>query len=164
VKPLYSDLTLTILAETFEELREPPSKITFIVVGKRHHIRFFPSEGQAADRNGNCMAGTIVDTNIVHPVYDDFYLQSQKGLIGTSRSGHYTLLHDDNGISVDVYVLGNRCSLLPLLLTYNFVVSKGCPSICVIRSPARLRQFLFPLRFIVRFFFFAPLHSFCGGF
>ncbi|KAF9513581.1 hypothetical protein BS47DRAFT_1295982, partial [Hydnum rufescens UP504] len=97
-----SDLALMILAETFEELREPPSKITFVVVGKRHHIRFFPSEGQPADRNGNCMAGTVVDTNIVHPVYDDFYLQSQKGLIGTSRSGHYTLLHDDNGISADV--------------------------------------------------------------
>jgi len=100
-KTIYQEEVGAIM-KTFEELREPPSKITFVVVGKRHHIRFFPSEGQPADRNGNCMAGTVVDTNIVHPVYDDFYLQSQKGLIGTSRSGHYTLLHDDNGISADV--------------------------------------------------------------
>ena len=90
-----------MIAGTFQELKETPSKITFIVVGKRHHIRFFPGEGQPADRNGNCVSGLVVDTEIVHPVHDDFYLQSQKGLIGTSRSGHYTLLHDDNGFTSD---------------------------------------------------------------
>ncbi|QRV87347.1 argonaute-like protein [Ceratobasidium sp. AG-Ba] len=34
--------------------------ITVIVVNRRHHIRFFPTHGQA-DRSGNCPAGTVVD-------------------------------------------------------------------------------------------------------
>jgi len=99
-KPVFNE-ELGAIMRTFQELKEPPAKITFVVVGKRHHVRFFPSEGQPAERNGNCISGVVVDTEIVHPVHDDFYLQSQKGLIGTSRSGHYTLLHDDNGLSSD---------------------------------------------------------------
>ena len=81
-----------------------PLKITFIVVGRCRHICFVPGEGQPADRNGNCISGLVVDTEIVHTVHDDFYLQSQKGLIGASHSGHYTLLHDDNGFTSDTYV------------------------------------------------------------
>jgi eukaryotic translation initiation factor 2C len=39
----------------------PVPKITFIVVGKRHHVRFFPN-AKDADRSGNCPAGTVVDS------------------------------------------------------------------------------------------------------
>ncbi|KAG8735364.1 hypothetical protein FRC10_010683 [Ceratobasidium sp. 414] len=61
--------------------------ITLIVVGKRHHIRFFPTHGQA-DMSGNCPAGTVVDD--VQPTEFDFYLQSHGGLHGTSRPKHYS--------------------------------------------------------------------------
>ena len=53
-------------------------KITVIVVGKRHHVRFFP-KGRDADRSGNCLAGTVVDQDITHPTEFDFYLQSHSG-------------------------------------------------------------------------------------
>ncbi|KAI8371592.1 Piwi domain-containing protein [Radiomyces spectabilis] len=78
---------------------KPP--ITFVVVQKRHHARFFPVEQRDADRTGNCMPGTVVDTGIVHPFEFDFYLQSHAGLQGTSRPTHYHVLRDENGFTAD---------------------------------------------------------------
>ena len=80
-------------------------KITVIVVGRRHHVRFFPAPN-VADRSGNCPAGTVVDTDVVHPTEFDFYLQSHGGLLGTSRSAHYSVLSDENGFS---WVFITRC-------------------------------------------------------
>ncbi|KAI9497727.1 Piwi domain-containing protein [Zychaea mexicana] len=75
--------------------------LTFVVVQKRHHARFFPMEPRDADRSGNCQPGTVVDSSIVHPFEFDFYLQSHAGLQGTSRPTHYHVLHDDNNFSAD---------------------------------------------------------------
>ncbi|KAG0300267.1 eukaryotic translation initiation factor 2C, 2 [Linnemannia gamsii] len=75
--------------------------ITFVVVQKRHHARFFPTRREEGDRNGNCMAGTVVDTGIVHPFEFDFYLQSHAGLHGTSRPTHYHVLYDENRFTSD---------------------------------------------------------------
>ena len=72
--------------------------ITVIVVGKRHHVRFFPAPN-VADRSGNCPAGTVVDTDVVHPTEFDFYLQSHGGLLGTSRPAHYSVLKDENKLT-----------------------------------------------------------------
>ena len=76
-------------------------RITFLVVSKRHHVRFFPTRSDQGDQSGNCRPGLVVDSGIVHPVYDDFYIQSHRGLIGTSRSSRYTLLHDENKMTKD---------------------------------------------------------------
>lgn len=76
-------------------------KITFVVVQKRHHARFFPSQSNLADRSGNCQPGTVVDTEIVHPFEFDFYLQSHAGLLGTSRPAHYNVLCDENRFTSD---------------------------------------------------------------
>ncbi|KAI7905151.1 Piwi domain-containing protein [Cokeromyces recurvatus] len=75
--------------------------LTFVVVQKRHHARFFPIEKRDADRTGNCLPGTVVDTNIVHPFEFDFYLQSHAGLQGTSRPTHYHVLYDENKFTAD---------------------------------------------------------------
>ncbi|GJE87996.1 Piwi-domain-containing protein [Phanerochaete sordida] len=72
-------------------------KLVFIVVGKRHHMRFFPADPSQGDRNGNCRAGLVVDQGVVHSSRLDFYLQSHAGIIGTSRSSHYVVLHNDMG-------------------------------------------------------------------
>lgn len=58
-------------------------KVTFIVVGKRHHIRFAPGMRDTGDKSGNCPAGFIVDDKITSPGIFDFYLQSQGGLLGS---------------------------------------------------------------------------------
>ncbi|KAF9091483.1 argonaute 1 [Mortierella sp. AM989] len=76
-------------------------KITFVVVQKRHHARFFPTRREDGDRSGNCKSGLVVDTDIVHPCEFDFYLQSHAGLLGTSRPAHYYVLYDDNKFAAD---------------------------------------------------------------
>lgn len=78
-----------------------PPKLTYVIVGKRHHVRFFPNENRSNvdHKSGNFVSGLVVDDDVVHPVYRDFYLQSQKPLKGTSRPAHYTVLWDENNIS-----------------------------------------------------------------
>ncbi|KAG0370845.1 Piwi domain-containing protein [Gamsiella multidivaricata] len=76
-------------------------KITFVVVQKRHHARFFPMRREDGDRSGNCKSGLVVDTGITHPFEFDFYLQSHAGLLGTSRPAHYCVLYDDNKFTSD---------------------------------------------------------------
>ena len=53
-----------------------PTKITVLVATKRHHIRFFPDKNDrnAADRNGNALPGTLVQTGCTTPFEYDFYL------------------------------------------------------------------------------------------
>jgi eukaryotic translation initiation factor 2C len=45
-------------------------KWTVTVCAKRHHIRFFPKEGdkQAGDKNGNALPGTLVERDVTHPL------------------------------------------------------------------------------------------------
>ncbi|PBK70116.1 Piwi-domain-containing protein [Armillaria solidipes] len=77
-------------------------KITFIIVIKRHHIRLFSDDPKDIDRNSkNLIAGTVVDRDITSPVLFDWYLQSHCGLKGTSRSAHYTVLHDESNFNPD---------------------------------------------------------------
>ncbi|TFY78817.1 hypothetical protein EWM64_g5198 [Hericium alpestre] len=107
-------------------------KITMIVVGKRHHVRFFPQQGQG-DRSDNCPAGTVVDRDVVNPVEFDFYLQSHGGLLGTSRPAHYNVLHDDNNFTPDglqslcftlchVYARSTRSVSIPAPVYYADIV------------------------------------------
>ncbi|KAF7770313.1 hypothetical protein Agabi119p4_6287 [Agaricus bisporus var. burnettii] len=84
-------------------------KITFIVVGKRHHYRFCPQNpqdrNQADPKSGNCPAGMVVDQVITHPIDFDFYLLSHGGLIGTSRPSHYSVIYDENNFQADALQL-----------------------------------------------------------
>jgi len=92
---------LVAIRKACEELEEgynPP--ITFLVVQKRHHTRFFPADGNQY-RNGNALAGTVIDQGINHPTEGDFYLVSHEGIQGTSRPCHYHVLWDDSNFSAD---------------------------------------------------------------
>lgn len=75
--------------------------LTFIIVQKRHRARFFPIGQRDADRNGNCLPGTIIDTDVVHPFEFDFYLQAHAAIKGTARTAHYYVLYDDNNFNAD---------------------------------------------------------------
>ncbi|KAF0507182.1 Piwi-domain-containing protein [Gigaspora margarita] len=75
--------------------------ITFVVVQKRHHTRLFPMDKKDADKTGNCLPGTVVESVITHPFEFDFYLQSHSGLQGTSRPTHYHVLYDENDFTTD---------------------------------------------------------------
>ncbi|KAI9364457.1 Piwi domain-containing protein [Zopfochytrium polystomum] len=75
--------------------------LTFVVVQKRHHARFFPIRKEDSDRSGNVLPGTVIESGITHPSEFDFYLCSHPGLQGTSKPTHYHVLHDENRFSPD---------------------------------------------------------------
>ncbi|XP_046856737.1 protein argonaute-2-like isoform X1 [Xenia sp. Carnegie-2017] len=77
-------------------------QITFIVVQKRHHARFFAEDPR--DQRGkskNIPAGTLVDKDVVHPFEFDWYLCSHAGIQGTSKPTHYHVLYDDSNFKSD---------------------------------------------------------------
>ncbi len=76
-------------------------KITYVICTKRHHARFFPQNPKDGDRSMNCLPGTCVDTGVTSEQFYDFYLNSHAGIQGTSRPSKYTVLIDENNISVD---------------------------------------------------------------
>lgn len=76
----------------------PPSKInvTFVVVQKRHHTRFFPGPKCPKEgRNQNVPPGTIVDRYITTPKHFQFFLTSHLAVQGVAKPSKYTVLHDD---------------------------------------------------------------------
>lgn len=75
--------------------------LTFLVVQKRHHVKFFPTDERSADRSGNLRPGTVVDTTVTNPLYRDFFLMSHSGIQGTSRPAHYHVLVDENRMGAD---------------------------------------------------------------
>lgn len=54
-------------------------KLTIVICGKRHHTRFYPTEPQHADNDGNPRPGTVVDRGITAVYQFDFYLQAHGG-------------------------------------------------------------------------------------
>lgn len=54
--------------------------ITFIVVTKRHHTRFFGTSNNVVDDKGNVVPGTVIDTDVTSSDKWDFYLNSHKGI------------------------------------------------------------------------------------
>lgn len=69
--------------------------ITIVVVGKRHHTRFYPVKESEADRSANCKNGTTVDRGVTEVRNWDFYLQAHTCLQGTARSAHYYVVIDE---------------------------------------------------------------------
>ncbi|TPX48761.1 hypothetical protein SeLEV6574_g01860 [Synchytrium endobioticum] len=84
-----------------DELDIDRVRLTYIVITKRHHIRFIPSEAKDASRSGNCPPGTTIDYGVTHPFLFDYLQYGQQGLLGTSRPAHYTVLYDDQNWTAD---------------------------------------------------------------
>ncbi|TLS21360.1 uncharacterized protein PpBr36_10228 [Pyricularia pennisetigena] len=70
--------------------------MTVVVVGKRHHTRFYPtSTSRACMVKNNVAPGTVVDRGITEAHTWDFFLQSHEALKGTGRPAHYIVLMDE---------------------------------------------------------------------
>lgn len=91
-----------IMREEFAMGREElVPKFTVVVAEKRHHIRFFPPPGPAADKNGNPNPGVLVERDVTHPFENDVYLCSHAAIQGTARPTHYHMLMDEMNVPVD---------------------------------------------------------------
>ncbi|TFK69578.1 argonaute-like protein [Pluteus cervinus] len=128
------DQELPMIKAACEETKTD-AKITLIIVGKRHHIRFIPVNAQLTDdaRRGNCAAGTVIDRGIGHPTEFDYYLLSHGALLGTSRPSHYSVLYDENRFTADsihalsfalchVYARATRSVSIPAPVYYADIV------------------------------------------
>ena len=71
-------------------------RTTIIIVGKRHHTRFYPTEaGSMSSKSKNCVPGTVVDRLVTEPGNFDCYLQAHEALHGTARPAHYFIIKDE---------------------------------------------------------------------
>ncbi|KAG4432889.1 hypothetical protein IFR05_011635 [Cadophora sp. M221] len=86
-------------------------KITLIVVGKRHHTRFYqPEAAPVTIRSNNLKPGLIVDHSVISPDRSSFFLQSHESANPnsngktpfnghTARSSHYVITSDGIGFT-----------------------------------------------------------------
>lgn len=92
------------MVEAFGKFYGPRAKhpkVAIIVVGKRHHTRFYPTDrSDAVGSSMNTAPGTVVDRHITgygEKVWD-FYVQAHRGLQGTVRPAHYIVIRDEIGM------------------------------------------------------------------
>ena len=80
-----------VCEQKYREKKFEPPKITIIIVGKRHHTRFYPTNIAHADTKHeggtlcNPLNGTVVDRGITMHKGWDFYLQAHSAIKGTVR-------------------------------------------------------------------------------
>lgn len=127
--------------------------VTLIVVGKRHHVRFYTTP--ASDQN--LPAGLIVNQTIVAPDQFSFYLQSHDSPIGTARSGHYVVIKNESG-----YTLAQLQEIVSTLRGEQFtrhllMIKKNRPTSCASRDPElprvsrSARQLVTQISFVIDF-------------
>ncbi|TVY15724.1 Protein argonaute 1A [Lachnellula arida] len=109
---------------------ETMPRITLVIVGKRHHSRFY---GWNPRDTANLNAGLVVDRDVIAPKQFNFYLQSHGSPLGTARSAHYVVL--ENGIG---YNANQLQQLTNFLCFYGSRATKGL-SVC---TPARYADIL----------------------
>lgn len=78
-------------------------KLVFIVVQKKHIIRLMRTHIDRSRRlfEQNIPPGVVVDSNLTHPVFKEFYLNSHTTLQGSASTPRYTVLVDDLTLSMD---------------------------------------------------------------
>jgi len=95
------DQELPLLRQACSELYPATStkagipRLSIIIVGKRHHTRFYPTRDSDADRSSNPQNGTIVDRGVTEARNWDFFLQAHSALQGTARPAHYYIVLDE---------------------------------------------------------------------
>ncbi|CAF3522455.1 unnamed protein product [Rotaria sordida] len=89
------------IKQAFQDVyvKEPSPLLTFIVVKKRHHTRFFVLDHN--NKTANIPPGLVVDTDVVHPGQFSFFLNSHKALQGTNRPALYHVLYDEIHFTAD---------------------------------------------------------------
>ncbi|KAM7219737.1 Piwi domain containing protein [Rhypophila decipiens] len=82
-----------VCKEVYEGQKKSPPKITIVIVGKRHHMRFFKRNDQLDIENPE--PGTVVDREVTSQYLWEFYLQAHEPIQGTARPAHYVVVVDD---------------------------------------------------------------------
>lgn len=78
-----------------EQTRKGIPRLSVLVVGKRHHTRFYPTTKAEATAGGNPRNGTVVERGVTEARNWDFFLQSHHAIQGTARPAHYYVICDE---------------------------------------------------------------------
>jgi len=111
-------------------------RISIIIVGKRHHTRFYPTKVEEADINSsNPPNGTVVDRGVTEARNWDFFMQAHKAIQGTARPAHYYVVFDEifQRLKVPQGLLKNTSDIVEDLthnLCYLFGRATSAVSIC----------------------------------
>lgn len=109
-------------------------RISIVVVGKRHHTRFYVTREQDASKSKNPPNGTVVDRGVTEARAFDFFLQSHAALQGTARPAHYIVVHDEifAGMPISAPFTNSAEVLIDLShrLCYTFGRATKAVSIC----------------------------------
>ncbi|PYH42413.1 putative RNA interference and gene silencing protein (Qde2) [Aspergillus saccharolyticus JOP 1030-1] len=81
--------------QLYQKTNQKVPRISIVVVGKRHHTRFYPTKEEEADNSGNPHNGTVVDRGVTEARNWDFFLQAHTALKGTARPAHYFTVYDE---------------------------------------------------------------------
>ncbi|GIZ47629.1 hypothetical protein CKM354_001071600 [Cercospora kikuchii] len=143
-----------VLSEEVDIIQKvlPEVAVTAIVVGKRHHTRFFcadPSASYTERRgvNGNAKPGLLVDKIITQPAtqdgFQDFFLQSHAAIRGTAKSAHYIVIRNDKKCNLTMSAIHN----ITHAFCYNYAratkgVSYCAPAYYADRLCDRIHRFL----------------------
>ncbi|OQN96095.1 hypothetical protein B0A48_18341 [Cryoendolithus antarcticus] len=77
------------------EVKQGVPRLSIIIVGKRHHTRFYPTKADDADKIGNLKHGLVVDRGVTNFCNWDFFLQAHSALYATAKSAHYYVIYDE---------------------------------------------------------------------
>jgi aubergine-like protein len=92
-----ADHEVSQLREAFTQVNpDYAPRLAVVVVKKRIHTRIF-GVGERSLRNPP--PGTVVDTQLVHPEWYDFFLVSQSVKQGTVTPSHYHVITDNTGMN-----------------------------------------------------------------
>jgi len=126
---------LPLLREAYRELypasdtKKDLPRITIVIVGKRHHTRFYPTIKDHADIFSNPKNGTVVDRGVTEARNWDFFLQSHAAIKGTARPAHYFIVLDE--------IFGKRKAPPPLQNVAD-VLEELTHNICYLYSRATM--------------------------
>lgn len=114
------------IREACKEILGPNTmpKITVVVVGKRHHTRFYPTDATTADFKGNPLNGTVVDRGVTMEKGFDFFLQAHAALQGTAKPSHYVVILDEMKLGAE------ELQTITHHLCYGFGRATKAVSIC----------------------------------
>ncbi|XP_052873404.1 protein argonaute-2 [Anopheles cruzii] len=119
---------------------KPP--VTFIVVQKRHHTRFFPVGNCPTEgKNGNVPPGTVVDRDITAPNRFEFYLVSHAAVQGVAKPTKYVVLYDDSKCDPD-QLQAMTLNLCYMFARCNRAVSYPAPTYYAHHAAFRGRVYL----------------------
>ncbi|KAI0483833.1 ribonuclease H-like domain-containing protein [Xylaria cf. heliscus] len=106
------------------------AKISLIVSVKRHQTRFYPTNERNTVKSRNIKNGTVVDRGVTQAPFWDYYLTAHKGLQGTSRPAHYTVLIDEVFEASAGSLAANQLINLTFELCHLFGRATKAVSIC----------------------------------